>query len=129
MFLRTLFAVVIFALTPGTVALADPPTVRIEQQATLFVAFLEVTVFVTCGDGPTNAGVLVQARQGGFEGEGQAVFMTDGNREEVPVMVFGGPFAPGEATASAVLICGKTQPAGLDLGATIKISESGETLP
>ena len=132
MFLRSLFAVVILAFASGTVALADPPTVSIRQQATLLEPMvLEVIVAVTCGDGESNFGVAVTVRQNNFEGEGEFVNMSTGDREEVPVLVIGGPFKPGEASASAVLVCGTLHVTGLELGTIIKISEerSQSTLP
>jgi hypothetical protein len=131
MFLKTLFRVVILAFALGTVALADPPTAKIQQQATLVeLTAVDVIVAVTCVDGETTATVAVNVRQGNVEGEGQMSEPSDGTRQEVSVLVLGGPFSPGEASASAVLICGAAQPAGLDLGALIKISEASEpTLP
>jgi hypothetical protein len=132
MLIRSLSGIVILAfLALDTAALADPPTVRIEQQATLLApAAVDVIVAVTCVDGPTKATVVVNVRQGDSEGEGQMTDDSDGTRQEVSVLVLGGPFSPGEASASAVLICGTAQPAGLDLGALIKISEASEpTLP
>ena len=83
MFLKTFAGVVIFAFALGTVALADPPTVRIQQQAILLdAAAIEVIVTVTCGNGESNAGLVVTVRQGSFEGKGDAVFMSTGARQE-----------------------------------------------
>src|SRR5688500_18586702 len=61
---RALCVVVLVTFTLATVALADPPTVAIEQQATLATGGVEVTVVVNCGDGPSMAEVEVQVRQG-----------------------------------------------------------------
>ena len=125
MFLRSLFGVVVLAFASGTVALADPPTVSIQQQATLEVVAVDVIVVVNCGDGPTNAALEVSVRQGDEVGSIVFPFEATGMRQEVPVLV-PGLFAPGEASASAALFCGSIplpMLAGVDLGAIIKISE------
>jgi hypothetical protein len=132
MFLKSLFGVVILAFASGTVALADPPTVSIEQQATLVLVAVEVVVDVNCGDGPSLAALEVSVRQGDEVGSRVFPFEATGMRQEVPVLV-PGVFVPGEASASAALFCGATPPmlTGFDLGATIKISgePSEPTLP
>ncbi len=123
----------IFAL--GTVLLADPPTVSIQQQATLvqledpvfggppITVGVAVTIVVNCGaDDPTEFELNVGVRQGETASESGGVFFdSTGGREVVTVEVFG-PFNPGEASATAVLACG-TLLEGLALGQTINISE------
>jgi hypothetical protein len=135
MFHRMLSAAVALVFALGTVLLADPPTVSIQQQARLLQLEdpvfggppinigVEVTVVVDCGaDDPTEFELNVGVRQGETASETGGVFFdSTGGREEVTVQVFGA-FNPGDASATAVLACG-TLFEGLDLGQTIKISE------
>lgn len=111
-----------FALGTSSVALADPPTLSIRQQATLSNEFeVAVVVEANCGDGPTTAAeVAVVVRQGEFIGEGTILFTSDGTRQAILVPVFGGPFFLGDAVSSAALACTILQ--GLITGATIKIT-------
>src|SRR5438093_882933 len=95
------------ALGPSGVALADPPTLSIRQQATLSNP-LEVAVVVeaNCGDGPTSAAqVDVVVRQGESTGDGTIFFTSTGRRQAILVQVVGGPFFLGDAIASADLGC------------------------
>jgi hypothetical protein len=119
-------ATLVFAL--GTVVLADPPTLFIQQQATLdqvedITYGVEVTVIVNCGsDDPTQFELNVGVRQGEYAAEtGGVFFASSGGREEVTVTVFG-PFEPGDASATAAVACGLLLE-GIELGQTIKISE------
>jgi hypothetical protein len=135
MFHRILSAAVALVFALGTVLLADPPTVSIQQQATLVQLAdpvfggppinigVEVTVVVDCGaDDPTEFELNVGVRQGETTSETGGVFFdSTGGRQVVTVQVFG-PFNPGDASATAVLACG-TLLEGLNLGQTIKISE------
>ena len=111
------------ALGPSGVALADPPTLSIRQQATLLdPAAVAVVVEANCGDGPTSAAeVDVAVRQGEFTGESIVPFTSTGRRQAILVSVVGGPFFLGDAIATAVLNCA-TLIEGLTLGATIKIT-------
>jgi hypothetical protein len=119
---RALCVVVLVTFTLATVALADPPTVAIEQQATLATTGVEVTVVVNCGDGPSMAEVEVQVRQGEAAFTSFAFpFESTGDRQEITILVFGA-FTAGEASATAFLACG-TMLSGLQLGAIIRISE------
>jgi hypothetical protein len=131
---RILSAVVILVFALGTVVLADPPAVTIEQQATLdqitdpvfgetITLGVEVTVVVNCGDGdPTEFELNVGVRQGDVVGESGGVFFpATGGRQEVTVEAFG-PFTVGTASATAALACG-TLLEGLELAQIIKISE------
>lgn len=114
-----LFVVLLFAL--GTVVLADPPTLSIQQQATLVTGGVIVRVDVNCGDGESLALVLLGVRQGNVATDNLRSFISTGNRQEVSLMV-PGPFAVGDASASAELQCADLF-AGEVLGATIKISQ------
>jgi len=131
---RILSSVGILVFALGTVVLADPPTVSIQQQATLdqivdpvFGDVINlgavVTVVVNCGDGdPSEFQLEVAVRQGDVAGTSGGVFIpSTGGRQVVSVEAFG-PFNPGDASASATLVCGPLAE-GLQLGATIKISE------
>jgi hypothetical protein len=121
---RVLASMVVLVFALGGVVLADPPTLSIEQQATLDpVNFgVLVTVDVNCGDpAPTEFQVEVAVRQGDVAGTSGGVFFpSTGGRQQVSVDVFG-PFVAGDASASATLVCGPLTE-GLLLGATIKIS-------
>jgi len=110
------------ALGLSGVALADPPTLSIRQQATLLnLDEVAVVVEANCGDGPTStAEVDVAVRQGEFTGESIVPFTSTGRRQAILVSVMGGPFVLGDAIASAVLACPSLE--GLSLGATIKIT-------
>jgi hypothetical protein len=111
----------ILAVAWGTVALADPPTLSIEQQAFLVPGGVVVIVDVNCGDGESVAAVVVGARQGNIVGQDTEVFNSTGSRQRVGVFV-PGLFIPGEASASALLQCAALF-SGQELGATIRISE------
>jgi hypothetical protein len=119
--LRTCGAVVILAIALETVALADPPTLSIEQQATLDSLGVVVIVDVNCGDGESPALVVVAVRQGNTAGEGEAPFNSTGSRQRVGVFVVG-DFTAGDASASAALQCAALL-SGSRLGATIRISD------
>ena len=119
---KILSAAVICICVLGGVVLADPPTVMVEQQATLITGGVIVTAAVNCGDGgATEAVLLIGVRQGDEASEAITVFEATGNRQEVSVTV-PGAFAAGDATASAELQCGMLFE-GQQLGAAIKISE------
>ena len=100
-------------------ALADPPTLQIQQQATLDAVGVVVPVVVNCGDGASDALVVVMVRQGNETGEGVLPFASTGNRQVLNVQVVG-VFAPGDAAATAELSCAG-MPEGLVTGAFIKI--------
>src|SRR6266576_7209267 len=131
---RNFSMVVMFVVALGTVVLADPPTVSIQEQATLdqfvdpvfggdpITLGVLVTVNVNCGgEDPSEFELNVGVRQGDLAAEtGGVFFETTGGRQEVTVEVFG-PFEPGYASATAALSCG-TLFEGLELGQTIKIS-------
>src|SRR5439155_8530618 len=103
---RTFSVVVIlvFVFPLGSVVLADPPTLSIEQQATLITGAVIVTVDVNCGDGESIAAVVVGVRQGEVASEAASEFESTGNRQSVSVTI-PGAFAPGDASASAQLAC------------------------
>ena len=123
---RILFVGTIVLFTIGIVAVADAPTVSIQQQATIqdFPIDVLVTVAVNCGDpAPTEFELEVPVRQGDAVGTSDTVFIpATGGRQVVMLDVFGGPFAAGEASASATLVCGPLIE-GFDLGRTINITE------
>lgn len=119
---HTLSLGVILVFAIGTVVLADPPTVSIQQQAELIPGVgIFVRVAVNCGDGPTEATLEVAARQGDVTSANIDTVPASEGRQEVSVFI-AGPFVPGEASASASLSCGLLV-SGLDLGATIRIAE------
>ena len=125
---KMLSAAVIYICALGGVVLADPPTVMIEQQATLITLItgipggVIVRAAVNCGDGgATEAVILIGVRQGDVAIEAITVFEATGNRQEVSVTV-PGAFAAGDASASAQLQCALLLE-GEQLGAAIKISE------
>ena len=118
---KMLFAVVILVVALGSVALADPQTLAIEQQATLILNSAAVIVDVNCGDGESVAQVAVGIRQGTTVGQGFATFNSTGNRQRVGVPV-PGAFTAGDAIASAQLLC-NTLFEGETLGQSIKILE------
>ena len=116
-------AVILFSFTVGTVALADAPTVSVQQQAELIPGVgIFVHVVVNCGDGQTDGTIDVAARQGDYAGENIDAVLNAETRQEVTVFIFGPTFVPGDAQASAILGCGLLA-SGLDLGRTIKIVE------
>lgn len=119
--LKMFSLVLIFAIALESVALADPPTLSIEQQATLAPGGVVVIVDVNCGDGESVAAVVVGVRQGNIAGENDAVFNSTGSRQRVGVLV-PGLFTAGDASASALLECALLFE-GSRLGATIRISE------
>jgi hypothetical protein len=121
--------ILVFAL--GAVVLADPPTVSVQPQAMLerlqgFPIDVLVTVVVNCGDpAPSEIELEIDVRQGDTVGTSDDVFIpATGGRQVIslPVFPLSGTFAAGDASASAVLVCGALAE-GLDLGATIKITE------
>ena len=122
---RILSVVVIVVFALGTVLLADPPTVSIQQQATLDPSNFGVlvTVVVDCGDpAPSEFQLDVAVRQGDVASDSGGIFFpTTGGRQVVSVDVFG-PFTAGDASASAILSCPFLLE-GLRLGSTIKISQ------
>jgi hypothetical protein len=120
--LKTCPLILIFALLLQTAVSADPPTLSIEQQATLAPGGVIVIVDVNCGDGETVAVVEVGVRQGNEVGASIAPpVLSTGSRQRVGVFV-PGVFTTGEASASALLECAGLF-SGSDLGATIKIVE------
>ena len=118
---RKLSVVVILVFALGSVVLADPPTVSIQPQATLIPGGVIVRVDVNCSDGASIAFLLVGVRQGDIATEAGTEFDSTGNRQEVSVTV-PGPFAAGDASASAALQCALLLE-GQQLGAPIKISQ------
>jgi hypothetical protein len=119
--IRSVSLVVIFFFAVGTVVLADPPTVSIQQQAELTPGLgIFVHVVVNCGDGQTDGTIEVGARQGDLAGGNVDTVPNAGSSQEITVFIFGPTFVPGEAQASATLACGLLI-SGLDLGRTIKI--------
>jgi len=120
MLLRLVSATVALSFALATVVLADPPTVSIEQRATLILDGVIVRVDVNCGDGGSSITVLlVGVRQGEFATESLVEFESTGSRQEISVTV-PGAFAPGDARASAQLACAGLL-SGEQLGAAIKI--------
>jgi hypothetical protein len=120
---RSVSLVVIFFFAVGTVVLADPPTVSIQQQAELIPGLgIFVHLAVNCGDGQTDGTIEVGARQGDFAGDNIDTVPNAESRQEITVFIFGPTFVPGDAQASATLACGPLI-SGLDLGRTIKIVE------
>jgi hypothetical protein len=112
--------IVVFAI--GAVVRADPPTVSVQQQAELLPGVgIFVRVVVNCGDGPIDGTLQVGVRQGEMIGGNIDTVPAAEGRQEVSVFI-AGLFVPGQASASASLACGVLAQ-GLDLGATIKISE------
>jgi hypothetical protein len=119
---RSLGAIVFF-FTIGTVVLADPPTVSIQQQAELIPGLgIFVHVVVNCGDGQTEGTIAVAARQGEFTDANVDMVLNAETKQEITVFIFGPTFVPGDAQASASLACGLLI-AGSDLGRAIKIVE------
>jgi hypothetical protein len=132
---RIFSVVVILVFALGTVVLADPPTVTIEQQATLVQLFdpvgggppitigVAVSVVVNCGDGdPSEFELNVGVRQGDVVSEtGGVFFASTGGRQEITTEVYG-PYDVGTASATAVLAC-QTLLEGMELGQTINVSE------
>jgi len=117
----SLCVLVVFAM--GTVVLADPPTISIQQQAELIPGLgIFVHVVVNCGDGETEGSIVVGARQGNYVDQNFDTVTNAQTKQEITVFIFGPTFVPGEAQATAALNCGILV-AGLDLGRTIKISE------
>ena len=121
--LQSASLVAIFFVALGTVVLADPPTVSIQQQAELIPGLgIFVHVVVNCGDGQTDGTIDVGARQGSFAGENVDMVLNAETRQEIAVFIIGPGFVPGAAQASATLFCGELL-SGLDLGRTINIVE------
>jgi len=121
--LRPVSLVAMFFFAVGTVVLADPPTVSIQQQAELIPGLgIFVHVVVNCGDGQTDGTIDVGARQGSSAGENVDMVLNAETRQEIAVFIFGPTFVPGAAQASATLFCGELL-SGLDLGRTINIVE------
>lgn len=121
---RILPVVIILVVALGTVVLADPPTLTIQQQATLDPSNFGVwvTVAVNCGpSAPTEFELVVAVRQGDLSGSGDEFFPATGGRQVVSILVFG-PFNPGDASASAGVVCGPLTE-GLTFGTQIKISQ------
>ena len=120
---RSVSLVLMFVFAIGTVVLADPPTVSIEQQAELIPGLgILVHVVVNCGDGQTDGTIEVGARQGDFSDNNIDTVVNAETKQEITVFIFGPTFVPGDAQASATLACGLLV-SGLDLGRTIKIVE------
>ena len=121
MFLRKYLLGVMFALALATVMQADQPTLSIQQQATLVMFGVEVSVVVNC-QGSTAFEVNVAVRQGDMASESFGVnFTSNGGRHVVPVFV-SGEFTPGAADATAILVCNQLLEA-ITAGQSIKITE------
>jgi hypothetical protein len=121
--LRSASLVAIFFFAVGTVVLADPPTVSVQQQAELIPGLgILVHVVVNCGDGQTDGTIQVGARQGELASDNIDTVTNAESRQEITVFIFGPTFVAGDAQASATLACGLLL-SGLDLGRTIKIVE------
>jgi len=126
--LHRILSVAVFVFALGIVVLADPPTLSIHQQATLdifqgFPSGVIVSVTVDCGDpAPTEFELEVAVRQGdvAFTNFGE-FFSATGGRQVVTTEVYG-PFAVGDASATATLVCGPLIE-GIELGTAIKITE------
>jgi len=117
----TALSVIVFFFAIGTVVLADPPTVSIQQQADLIPGLgIFVHVVVNCGGGQTDGTIDVGARQGNVAGENVDMVPNAQTRQQITVFIFGPTFVPGQAQASAMLFCGGLL-SGLDLGRTINI--------
>jgi len=122
---RILPVVIILVVALGPVVLADPPTLTIQQQATLDPSNFGVlvTVAVNCGpSAPTSFELVMAVRQGDVSGPGDEVFPATGGRQVVSILVFG-PFNPGDASASGGVVCGGVLTEGLTFGTQIKISQ------
>jgi hypothetical protein len=120
---RSASLVLMFFFAVGTVVLADPPTVSIQQQAELIPGVgILVHVVVNCGDGQTDGTINVGARQGDWVSDNVDMVPNAETRQEITVFIFGPTFVPGEAQATAALACGFLV-SGLDLGRTINIME------
>src|SRR5438105_12890722 len=84
----SLVLMIVFAL--GTVVLADPPTVSIQQQAELIPGLgILVHVVVNCGDGQTDGTIDVGARQGDFASENIDTVLNAETKQEIAVFIFG----------------------------------------
>jgi len=121
---RILPVVIILVVALGTVVLADPPTLTIQQQATLDPSNFAVlvTVAVNCGpSAPAEFGLVMAVRQGDLSGSNVEFFPATGGRQVVSILVFG-DFIPGDASASAGVVCGPLTE-GLTFGTQIKISQ------
>jgi hypothetical protein len=121
----SLSALAILALTLGNsgAALAGaPPSLSIENKASLSTGGVIVVVDANCGAGATagEVSVVVSQSPGNAVGNGTQPFTSDGTRQRIAVTVVGGPFNVGAAAASAALSCGGNL-TGLDLGAKITI--------
>ena len=120
---RSASLVVMFFFAVGTVVLADPPAVSVQQRAELIPGLgILVHVVVNCADGQTDGTIVVGARQGDYVDQNVNTVSNAETRQEVTVFIFGPTFVPGEAEASATLACGLLV-SGLDLGRTINIVE------
>jgi hypothetical protein len=115
-----LLAVVALALGYSGVALADPPTLSIQQQATLDTTGVIVYVVLDCGAGASTATLTIEVGQGNNSGASTIPITSTGARQVVAAQV-DGLFQPGAAAASGILQCGVIAQ-GLRLGATINIS-------
>jgi hypothetical protein len=116
----SVLAVVSLALAYSSAALADPPTLSIQQQATLDTTGVVVYVVLDCGAGASTATLTIQVGQGNNTGASVVPVTSTGARQVIAAQV-DGLFQPGPAAASAILQCGAL-PQGLKLGATINIS-------
>ncbi len=113
-------AVVALALGYSSAALADPPTLSIQQQATLDTTGVLVYVILDCGAGASTATLTIEVGQGNNSGASTIPITSTGARQVIAAQV-NGIFQPGAAAASAILECGVIAQ-GLRLGATINIS-------
>ena len=128
----SLFALAVVGVTFGSSGLAlagGPPSVSVDGKAD-YLNMLQIAVVVTanCGAGSSAGEVDVTVSQSGAlgdnEGTGFTPFTSDGTRQQVVVLIDGGPmWNVGPASASALLFCGDLvfQLADLDLGARITI--------
>ena len=118
--LRPVAVVAVFFFAVGTVVLADPPTVSIQQQAELIPGLgIVVHVVVNCGDGQTDGTIFLGARQGNYAMQNIDTVPNASTRQVISVFIVG-PFVPGAGQASAQLFCSDLL-AGQDLGRTINI--------
>ena len=100
-FVSLVVTFVFFAV--GTVVLADPPTVSIQQQAELIPGFgILVHVVVNCGDGETDGTIDVAARQRDFASENVDTVLSMGGQVQLVAPGAPVPGAPGPASAATI---------------------------
>jgi hypothetical protein len=78
---------VIFFFAVGTLVLADPPTVSVQQQAELISGLgILVHVVVNCGDGQTDGTIVVGAGQGDYADQNIDMVLNAETRQEITVL-------------------------------------------